>query len=356
MLVFSSSVITMASNPQVFETNNDYKSCGLLLYPVSCSLFTHRISTTAKIVYLDLVQPRIEFESHCCMRSSISLSTMAQNVRDVKALVEEFNNLSIEGSWCIGIVPIFGNGHYIFALNDSCYRNAKGRTPIVYVSDDSDPVKLANVIVPYFLELFVSCFDVDELRIHGYSGRVAPQTWALINSAPIYPELAATIQAELGTLGVREDLCVVEMDNSQWEDTYLWHLKGMTQSVVTKRSRETNSRLHPGYPELASGGHPPVFCANCENSISYFFRPLRLCGGCVETWYCDRSCQREDWDTHRDICYESLSTFGQSRSTLVEISVDWQDMPYLINVEEDYDSKETDSYQEMDTDMAKWRD
>jgi MYND finger len=323
-------VIAIASSPQVyFETDN-----------------TYRTDTAAKTVHLGLVQLRIKFDSYNCTRSSISLSAMAQNVRDVKALVKEFNNLPTEGSWCIGIEPIFDNGHYVFALDNSVYINAKGRTPIVYVSDDSDPVKQANIIVPCFLELFVSCFNLNELQIYGYNGRVAPQTWVLMDPGPIYPGLAAAIQAELWILGVREDLCVVKMADSEWEYTYKCHLGWMTQSVVTNRSRETNSRLHPDYPELASGGAPPVFCAYCKHSISYSFKPLRLCGGCVETWYCDASCQREDRGAHRNICYESPSLFGQSKSTLVEMRVDWQDMPPLIKVEEGHDSEETDC--EMD--------
>jgi MYND finger len=254
---------------------------------------------------------------------------MAHNIPDVKALVEEFNKLPRLGNWCIGIRRIFANGYLIFAIDYSSSRrsncmynsqmgpfyNSKGRTPIVY--HVSDPVKQANIIVPHLLDLFVSCFDMDELQSYGYGERrVAPLEWKLLDLLDLgcgYPGLMEAISAELRVLGVREDLCIVgEPCGEVEDDSYGW----LTQAAVTSRSKETNSRCDPNLPEPVSGGPPPVFCAHCGFSISRLGEPLRLCGGCVETWYCDILCQWGDWRNHEKVCYEALNIAGQSQETL----------------------------------------
>jgi MYND finger len=253
---------------------------------------------------------------------------MAHNIPDVKALVEEFNKLPRLGYWCIGIQRIFANGYLIFALDypnswrsnytwRGPFYNSKGRTPIVY--HISDPVKQANIIVPHLLDLFVSCFDMDELRSHGYGERrVAPLEWKLLDQGRDYPGFKEAISAELRVLGVREDLCVVGEPCDEVEESLYGCWEWLTQSAVTSRSKETNSRCDPYLPEPVSGA-PPVFCAHCGFSICQSDEPLRLCGGCVKTWYCDIFCQEEDWKNHEKVCYEALNMAGQSQKTLDSI-------------------------------------
>jgi MYND finger len=269
---------------------------------------------------------------------------MAHDVGDVKALVEEFNSLPMEGFWCIGIEPIFVHAHYVFAFdNQNGFSNLEGRTPIIYVSD---PAKEAEVIVLSFLELFVSCLDSRELLIYGYnSRRMKPQIWTLLDPSN-HPGLAAAIRAEFRAIGVSENLQYMEYADLNSRYLYELNWRGMIQSVVTKRSIETNSRLYHYLPEPGRGGPPPVFCAspNCGSCITYYLEPLSLCGGCLKAWYCNRPCQRVDWERdHKNVCHESWGLFGQSRAILDKTRQDWQDMPVLIPVEEGNNLSETNS-------------
>jgi hypothetical protein len=75
----------------------------------------------------------------------------------------------------------------------------------------SDPVKQANIIAQNILDLFVSCFDVDELwSCELGERRVAPEGWRLVDSVYCCDEFADAISAELRAFGVREDLCTLK--------------------------------------------------------------------------------------------------------------------------------------------------
>jgi MYND finger len=269
---------------------------------------------------------------------------MAHNIPNVNALVEEFNQLPRQGNWCIGIENIFCSGHFIFAFDpDTEFYNFKGRTPIVYGPGPySNPVEQANAFVLQFLELFVSCFDMDEFRSYGYGdGRVAPLKWALVDPLSRHDGLLEAIQENLRALGVREDLCNVSMASTEAEGVFHWHGRQKTLSVVAKLSRETNSRLTPCLPQPVRGGLPPVFCTNCGNSLSVHFDQLGLCGWCQEAWYCGKLCQIDDWEKHKKACYESPNVLGWSQSTKDSVRERWQDVPPLTYTEKP-DLEETD--------------
>jgi MYND finger len=283
---------------------------------------------------------------------------MARNVRNIRAMVEEFNSLPSAGSWSFGIEPIFVNAYYIFAFdNDTGFFNISGRIPILCVSD---PVKEVNIIVRHLLELFLSSFNWLEFLHHGYHyRRVQPQTWTLISLLAPGPDnqaFAAAIVAELRAIGVGDNLCFLQTASLESHGVYyLSYWRRLTQHAVTLRSLETNARLHPYLPEPARGGPPPVFCANlnCENSITIFFRPLSLCGGCHKAWYCDNYCQGLDWSNrHKHVCNDQpWNMFGQSKAAMDEVEEGKQDMPPLIPVEDSDNWSEiasSEPYNEID--------
>jgi hypothetical protein len=84
---------------------------------------------------------------------------------------------------------------------------------------------------------------------YGHEGRVAPWHWDLLNPNSEYPGFKEAISAELRVLGVREDLCVMGVPSGEVEDELYGHWNWVTKSVVTNRSKETNSRLNRYLPE-----------------------------------------------------------------------------------------------------------
>ncbi|KAJ5767030.1 uncharacterized protein N7511_004646 [Penicillium nucicola] len=42
-------------------------------------------------------------------------------------------------------------------------------------------------------------------------------------------------------------------------------------------------------------------CAKCKQSESDTLI-LKKCGGCNSIWYCSKTCQKQDWDSHKDDC------------------------------------------------------
>jgi hypothetical protein len=87
---------------------------------------------------------------------------------------------------------------------------------------------------------------------------------------------------------------------------------------------------HPAMPPMqqhpAAGAAPVVlpiihsrlcdYCGKIETQATG--RILAVCAGCKFTQYCSKQCQREHWQSHRDICRLTAATIGASRDPNAE--------------------------------------
>jgi hypothetical protein len=131
----------------------------------------------------------------------------------------------------------------------------------------------ADIVIPLLLKAFVNATG------NQHDPRVspcAPWSWGTDDT-----ELAKALQKTLKTVGVRKELCVVQVGDEE-------NIK-IQREEWTKILRSVKALVEPR-------------CNKCKGGPPGEKWKLQLCGGCKTAHYCSRDCQKADWKEHKTIC------------------------------------------------------
>jgi hypothetical protein len=204
-------------------------------------------------------------------------------------LVTVFNNLprfektdsGISNHWyfCVRHVPLDPPGDLLHLVNPvSHFIHTEGPKQL---SPALSPPLQADIIVPLLLQAFVSGIDKHQNigNTPGVSFKFAPWSWATKNA-----DLAKAIEDKLKVIGVKPELCTVQVGNKADEDA----------------SNETWREFQRIMMTMMRGGSET--CHGCNKDGSSMPNGLKRCGRCGWAWYCSGDCQKADWKNHKKIC------------------------------------------------------
>lgn len=109
-------------------------------------------------------------------------------------------------------------------------------------------------------------------------------------------KLATALEKELKRIGVRDDLCSVQIepdDNAhdawlQWRTSFLNAMAFNPMAQVMETMNEPSDESEDDSPK----------CKLCERR-----RPeMKRCSRCKSVWYCNRYRQTADWKYHKQVC------------------------------------------------------
>ncbi|KAI9926370.1 hypothetical protein ASPWEDRAFT_176660 [Aspergillus wentii DTO 134E9] len=137
----------------------------------------------------------------------------------------------------------------------------------------------ADAVVPLLLKAFITGTSTgpDGKPLAGVKPTV-PWTWGTNDVV-----LAKAVEDKLKSIGVREELCVVQTGNKEHEKISDECWSGFL-SELTKQA---------GLPNPEAG----KVCGRCKTGGS-----LKQCAKCKKEVYCSRECQTADWKQHKKIC------------------------------------------------------
>ncbi|KAJ5368947.1 uncharacterized protein N7496_008707 [Penicillium cataractarum] len=179
----------------------------------------------------------------------------------------------------------FVPGDAVFMLNPiNGHEHTEGRTRIASLPPDQQ----AKIIVPLLLYSFNNRFDNPGFihQMHESMHPWAPWSWSTTD-----PVLADAVSARLRAIGVREELCQVEVSDPDTVD--------MIEERWTVMERQLAAAI-PFFPDDFAG-HVDKSCNSCGFTPSLDVSLMR-CSRCKQAYYCSKDCQMEDWKTHKKNC------------------------------------------------------
>ncbi|KAL1961753.1 hypothetical protein VTN77DRAFT_1079 [Rasamsonia byssochlamydoides] len=169
------------------------------------------------------------------------------------------------------------------------------------------PASQADIIVRLLLESFVSGMDKHSNRVRGF--KLGPWSWGTKNR-----ELAKAIESKLEAIGVRKELCIVQVGNKEEENV----------------SNETWSEFQRILMEMMGRGS--TICTRCNRDSSCFPNGLKLCDKCGWAWYCSPECEKADWNEHKKICVQSGQLSAANRPSVNPRGADLDAFTYYNEV------------------------
>lgn len=231
------------------------------------------------------------------------------------AVVQAFNNLprpektpsGIPNHWYFTVrhVDLQPPGDLVHLVNpDSHYIHCAGPTQIL--SLPSAAAK-AEVIVPLLLDSFIQGLTTDPNGnpIREMSA-FAPWTWATKDS-----ELAKAIEKNLKEIGVRKELCIVELGSKEQQDISDTSWAGFFDTLKNQALNINDDSEN----STSSVSNSTTACAKCKKDRSSLPNPLKKCSRCGGPRYCSQECQKADWKQHKKVCRPTKPSQQASTST-----------------------------------------
>lgn len=248
------------------------------------------------------------------------------------AVVQAFNNLPRPEKSPSGQVP----NHWYFSIRhvdldppgdlvhlvqpNSHYIHCAGPTDILGLRS---PAAKADVIVPLLLDSFIQGISTDpkgapEPGVPAY----APWTWATKD-----PQLAKAIEKRLKEVGVKEELCTVQLGDAEQEGVSDVTWAGFMRSLKSKLNLAESSE-----DSAEPMQHSTSSCATCKKDRSSISGPLKKCSRCDGPRYCSQECQRAHWKLHKKTCKPSTAITGANTSANTANSGDLDPFNYYNKV------------------------
>ncbi|EKD20833.1 uncharacterized protein L3040_000938 [Drepanopeziza brunnea f. sp. 'multigermtubi'] len=204
---------------------------------------------------------------------------MSQSLED---LVRAFNALPrspktpsglVDNHWYFAIrrVPLEPPGDLLHVVNPgSRYNSTEGPTQILSYKSLAER---ADIVLPMLLRVFM----------YSMSNPHQAQTFAPWSWGTDDVDLAKALEQRLKLAGVCKELCVIKVGDE----------------ASSKIEQEIWDRL---LDELIKKSGPQ--CDRCNSPPTNSTKLLR-CGGCRQTTYCSKTCQKADWKDHKAYCQTS---------------------------------------------------
>lgn len=139
-----------------------------------------------------------------------------------------------------------------------------------------DPRGQADVVVPLLLNGFLKGVHKKQ---DGAADKdrpdFAPWQWSTNDV-----ELAKSMETKLKAVGVRKELCTVDVGNE-------------TENGIATES---------WFELLNSMAKMVASCGGCKKPGSTVTNGLQRCSRCRSAWYCSTACQKADWKAHKKDC------------------------------------------------------
>lgn len=172
----------------------------------------------------------------------------------------------------------------------------------------------ADAIVPLLLDSFIQGITTDpDGNPAPDISAFAPWTWATPD-----PELAKAIEKKLKEVGVKEELCTVQLGDKEQEHVSEETWTGLMDTLKGVVSSKDDSSGNA----TSSLSHSTTTCAKCKKDRSTLPNPLKKCSRCEGPRYCSQDCQRADWKQHKKNCKPSKPSQQASTSTSQRKKVD----------------------------------
>ena len=223
------------------------------------------------------------------------------------AVVQAFNNLprpqttptNLPNHWYFTIrhVDLNPPGDLVHLVNpQSHYIHCAGPTQILPLPS---PTAKANTIVPLLLDSFIQGINTgpDKEPLPDMPA-FAPWSWGTKD-----PELAKAIEKKLKEVGVKKELCTVQLGTKEQEDvsdeTWTGFMQTLKERVLVDENQERDVTT----------------CATCKKGSSALSGPLKKCSRCEGPRYCSQECQKADWKQHKKVCGKPP---GESGSNMLD--------------------------------------
>jgi hypothetical protein len=115
---------------------------------------------------------------------------------------------------------------------------------------------------------------------------IAPWAWGC-NDA----ELVKALEPRMKDLGVRKELCTVQVGTKEDEDVGKEEWAGLVKRLMEFTGLDASTK------KAAKEAATARTCSKCDKTSD-----LQRCARCPEVWYCSKKCQKSHWTTHKKIC------------------------------------------------------
>lgn len=231
------------------------------------------------------------------------ISYLATSTDTMETLVQDFNKLprpqttptGLPNHWYFSVrhVDLSPPGDLVHLVHPAS-RHVRCEGPDDIISLSSLAARAAT-IVPLLLRSFVRGDSA------GNAPKFAPWTWG----TNCDPELARAIEARLKWVGVKAELCTLQLGNEKDENISNEAWSGFFGALKQKAGGDGIKETAVNRLESSDQNSSAAACATCKRDQASLSSPMKRCSGCSGQRYCSKECQKADWKQHKKVCGKS---------------------------------------------------